>query len=249
MDRSQSPPVEPYHLPPMYPPSYESATTNAPISFVTGPTTSVFYQPSCPRNANGFSNPYVNNNHSSPQQQQAPPIQQQVIAGKAQYKYQLVFALVNAFLFFPFVIVWVPALLFSLKSRTFFRIRNFPMASRYARKAKIFNISCLVFGNCLVSVTIDFNHNNVKFFVILLNIGIGFYAVAIVSLSIMLRRTSNQVVTGYAHFSDCKSNVYFKYVICESSHLGCTYGYHYDFYYKRYRFCYQCYKSDYSYYY
>lgn len=152
MDRSQTQPVEPYHqLPPLCPPSYESATTKAPISFVTGPTTSVLYQPAqanYPRNTNGFSNPYadVNNNYTIPQ---APPIQQQVITGNQypQHKYQLVLALVNAFLFLPFAFLWVPALLFSLKSRTFFRLRNFPMASRYARKAKIFNISCLVFGN------------------------------------------------------------------------------------------------------
>ena len=80
---------------------------------------------------------------------------------QSQYTYQLIFSTVNAIIFFPLFVLWIPGLLFSLRSRKqFLSIRPgleisksyHQIALNCSRQAKYFNIFCFISGdfNCVL---------------------------------------------------------------------------------------------------
>ena len=64
---------------------------------------------------------------------------------KSFYTMPLIWSIINAVLFFPFLI-WIQALYFSVKTLQAYKSENFREASRKSKTATIINVLCTLFG-------------------------------------------------------------------------------------------------------
>ncbi len=149
------------------PPSYENSNNEAPAVVLTGPIGFVPYQPTYeqapnPLQYNPYPNPPTYSLPPPPPPPPPPPVQFQSNR-RDNHENQLVFSIVNAVIFFPMAFLWIPAIIYSLKSRACFDAEQFAFSNKYGRRANNFNIGCLVSGNksvLLSIITLDKHYSN-----------------------------------------------------------------------------------------
>ena len=152
------------------PPSYDSQ----PIPTITAPTTLASCQPpqDNPPNpfilqANNYPQPIqyehnfpnqYGNNHPNPceinnypnncgiNNYPNPPVQPPSVIVGNQSEPSVVFSILNAVFFFPIFFLWIPAVHYSFKARSYFQRQQYAAADRCRRNANMLNIACLITG-------------------------------------------------------------------------------------------------------
>ena len=61
------------------------------------------------------------------------------------YRSQIIWAIANMIFFFP-AFLWIPSLIYSLRSKDFFEEGNFSKSKKLAKTARSFNLGCTIFG-------------------------------------------------------------------------------------------------------
>ena len=68
------------------------------------------------------------------------------IPPKSIYSSPLTWSIINAILFFPFILLWGTALYFSLKTRDAYRTENYQVAAQKSTTANKINMACTILG-------------------------------------------------------------------------------------------------------
>lgn len=66
---------------------------------------------------------------------------------KSIYTSQITWAIINMIFFFPLFFLWIPALVFSIQSRSSFNMQEYQVARKKANTAMPFNLLCTIFGD------------------------------------------------------------------------------------------------------
>lgn len=110
------------------------------------------YESRSPSRSSSISVVELNNDPVTRARPESVPVPRQT--NRKKYKYQLVFSIVNAIIFFPLIFFWIPALVCSLKARKSFKAVA-PVAdqtnerernTKLIKIARTMNIICLLIG-------------------------------------------------------------------------------------------------------
>ena len=72
---------------------------------------------------------------------------------KSIYTSPLTWSIVNSVFFFP-LLIWIPGLLFSLKSKNAYKRANYQDSSQNSRRATILNLVCTILGNICFNLNV-----------------------------------------------------------------------------------------------
>ncbi len=75
-----------------------------------------------------------------------PPVQPPSVIVGNQSEPSVVFSILNAVFFFPIFFLWIPAVHYSFKARSYFQRQQYAAADRCRRNANMLNIACLITG-------------------------------------------------------------------------------------------------------
>lgn len=224
------------------PPNYHQGM-DQPAVTIAGPTAYV------PQPPNQYQNQYKYMEQSYPQQpiiiqQQSPSNRWFHSKGvtplggapmKSIYNSQIVWAIINAIFFFPLLFLWIPALVFSLKSRDRFKMQDYVEAKKKANIAMLFNLICTILGKIFLFELLQLKS---LLLLMIFSKGIIAWMIVIVTVPVLVIRGAND-----DSFEDCYKKWNYPYYVCEENHKGCSYMYGYNYHEREYEFFYKCFKD------
>jgi hypothetical protein len=143
--------------------------------------------------------------------------QQQNVSVNYYHRNWLVWSILNAIIFFPFWIIWLPALIFSIISRNKTVQCDYKSAKDHGNISFVLNIICTILG--LISYII---------------------IAIVIPLRVINYYKAYDFNKYYSSYNDCYTFTGISYYMCTNYHDGCYYTYGYDAYNQDYRFYYKC---------
>ena len=118
----------------------------------------------------------------------------------------LVWSILNAIFFFPYLFFWIPALICSLSSRSKASLNDMRSARQLANASLVLNILCTVLGV------------------------VGYIVISTVLPIVVFNRINLASSIISNSYSDCTYSYSLSYYMCDSYKSGCWYSYTYGYY-------------------